>query len=167
MPISLWQCLRIIRTRKVRLVIGIGGYTSPMMVLAAALSRVARVILEPNADAGMANKAVGSLAQRVFLAFESAAGSFDRAKVRIVGTPSGEPSWRRPPRGDRVRKSGRWHLLVFEEARGQGINVRVKSGDMLNRHPDRPSPSDWWPAPWRRRRISTSRNHRNRDAVYL
>ncbi len=36
---------------------------------------------------GMANKAVGPFAQRVFLAFESAADSFDRSKVRVVGTP--------------------------------------------------------------------------------
>ena len=57
------------------------------MLLAAALTGVARVILEPNANPGMANKAVGPFAQRVFLAFESAADSFNRSKVRVVGTP--------------------------------------------------------------------------------
>ena len=51
------------------------------------MTGVARVILEPNANPGMANKAVGPFAQRVFLAFESAADSFDRSKVRVVGTP--------------------------------------------------------------------------------
>jgi len=87
MPVSLWQCLRILRTRRADLVIGVGGYTSPMLLLAAALTGVTRVILEPNANPGMANKAVGPFAQRVFLAFESAADSFNRSKVRVVGTP--------------------------------------------------------------------------------
>ena len=87
LPVSLRQCLRILRARQADLVIGVGGYTSPMMLLAAALVGVTRVILEPNAHPGMANKAVGPFAQRVFLAFESAADSFDRSKVRVVGTP--------------------------------------------------------------------------------
>lgn len=87
MPLSFWQCLMILRRRRARLVIGVGGYTSPMMVAAAAAVGVARVILEPNANPGMANKAVGPLAQRIFVAFESAAQGFDRAKVRVVGTP--------------------------------------------------------------------------------
>src|SRR6476646_6421607 len=87
MPVSLWQCRRILRQRRADLVIGVGGYTSPMMVMAAALTGVPRVILEPNANPGMANKAVGPFAQRVFLGFESAAHEFDRSKVRVVGTP--------------------------------------------------------------------------------
>jgi UDP-N-acetylglucosamine--N-acetylmuramyl-(pentapeptide) pyrophosphoryl-undecaprenol N-acetylglucosamine transferase len=86
-PLSLWQCLVIVRKRKADLVIGVGGYTSPMMVLAAALCGVPRVILEPNANPGLANKAVGWAAQLVFLAFDSAAAAFDRAKIRVVGTP--------------------------------------------------------------------------------
>jgi len=140
MPISFWQCLRIIRTRNVKLVIGIGGYTSPMMVLAAALACVARVILEPNADPGMANKAVGSLAQRVFLAFESAAGSFDRAKVRVVGTPIRRAflDVARPAATD-VRKSGGRHLLIFGGSQGaKAINDAVIEGlgDMLARRPE-------------------------------
>ncbi|HET8579703.1 MAG TPA: glycosyltransferase, partial [Nitrospiraceae bacterium] len=36
---------------------------------------------------GMANKVLGPLAHRVYLAFASAAGSFARSKVRVVGTP--------------------------------------------------------------------------------
>ena len=63
LPVSLWQCLKILKTRCADLVIGVGGYTSPMMVLAAALIGIARVILEPNAYPGMANKAVGPFAQ--------------------------------------------------------------------------------------------------------
>lgn len=86
-PVGLWQSLRLISRHQADLVIGVGGYTSPTMLLAAALKRIARVILEPNAYPGMANIAVGPCAQRVFLAFDSAAGKFAKAKVRVVGSP--------------------------------------------------------------------------------
>ncbi len=87
LPMGLWQSLKVLKQRRADLVVGVGGYTSPTMVMASFLRGIPRVILEPNARPGMANKAVGPVAQRIFLAFESAAGSFDRQKVRVVGTP--------------------------------------------------------------------------------
>lgn len=137
MPISLWQCLMILRRRNVRLVIGVGGYTSPMMVLAAAIARVARVILEPNANPGMANKAVGSLAQRVFLAFESAADSFDRAKVRVVGTPIRRAFIEAVSREETsTRTPGEMRLLIFGGSQGaKAINSAVIQGlSEMQRH---------------------------------
>ena len=127
MPVSLWQCLRILKTRRADLVIGVGGYTSPMMVLAAALIGVMRVILEPNANPGMANKAVGPFAQRVFLAFESAADSFDRAKVRVVGTPI-RKAFLEGIHQSR-EKSGPFHLLIFGGSQGaKAVNTAVMEG---------------------------------------
>jgi UDP-N-acetylglucosamine--N-acetylmuramyl-(pentapeptide) pyrophosphoryl-undecaprenol N-acetylglucosamine transferase len=130
MPTSLWQCLRILRRRNVRLVIGVGGYTSPMMVMAAALGGVARVILEPNANPGMANKAVGPFAQRVFLAFESAATSFDPAKVRVVGTPIRKEFWElAQPEREPPREPGSQRLLIFGGSQGaKAINDAVIEG---------------------------------------
>ena len=130
MPISLLQCWRIVRRRGARLVIGVGGYTSPMMVLAAALAGVPRVILEPNANPGLANKAVAPFVQRVFLAFESAAASFDRAKVRVVGTPIRRAFLERLAQGAGTSKeSGRLHLLIFGGSQGaQAINSAVIGG---------------------------------------
>ena len=87
LPVGLWQSWRVLSRRRADLVIGVGGYTSPTILCAAALKGIARVILEPNAYPGMANIAVGPFAQRVFLAFESAAEKFARVKVRVVGTP--------------------------------------------------------------------------------
>lgn len=130
MPLSLWQCRRILRARQVRLVIGVGGYTSPMMVMAAALAGVARVILEPNANPGLANKAVGPFVQRVFLAFESAAASFDRAKVRVVGTPIRREFLERAKQGHAPsREPDRRHLLIFGGSQGaKAINSAAIEG---------------------------------------
>jgi UDP-N-acetylglucosamine--N-acetylmuramyl-(pentapeptide) pyrophosphoryl-undecaprenol N-acetylglucosamine transferase len=136
MPVSLWQCLRILRTRRADLVIGVGGYTSPMMLLAAAVTGVSRVILEPNANPGMANKAVGPFAQRIFLAFESAADSFNRSKVRVVGTPIRKAflDGVQQSRG----KSGPPHLLIFGGSQGaKAMNAAVMEGlpDLMTQLP--------------------------------
>ncbi|RPH78626.1 MAG: undecaprenyldiphospho-muramoylpentapeptide beta-N-acetylglucosaminyltransferase [Nitrospiraceae bacterium] len=136
LPMSLWQCLQILRTRRADLVIGVGGYTSPMMLLAAALAGVARVILEPNAYPGMANKAVGRFAQRIFLAFESAADSFDHSKVRVVGTPI-RKAFLEGIEQNR-EKSGAPHLLIFGGSQGaKAMNAAVTEGlpDLMTQLP--------------------------------
>ncbi len=87
LPRGLWQSVNLLSRRKADLVISVGGYTSPAVVLAACLLRTARVLLEPNAYPGMANKALSPLADRVFLAFESAAAHVRSSMVRVVGSP--------------------------------------------------------------------------------
>ncbi|MGH7256260.1 MAG: undecaprenyldiphospho-muramoylpentapeptide beta-N-acetylglucosaminyltransferase, partial [Nitrospirales bacterium] len=87
LPAGIRQSVRLLKARQAGLVIGIGGYASPPVVLAAWLLGIPRVLVEPNAYPGVANRALGPLAQRVFLAFESAGARFSRAKVRVVGTP--------------------------------------------------------------------------------
>lgn len=87
LPVALWQSVRLLRTRRAELVIGIGGYTSPPVLLAGFLLGIPRAILEPNAYPGMANKVLGPIADLVFLGYEAAKPYFRASKVRVVGTP--------------------------------------------------------------------------------
>ncbi len=131
-PIGIWQSLRILKQRQANLVIGVGGYTSPSMLAAAALKGIARVILEPNASPGLANKAVAPFTQRVFLAFESAGTSFDHRKVRVVGTPV-RPEFFVPSgkSGDAIEDRGQ-HLLIFGGSQGaKAVNSAVLEGVAL------------------------------------
>ena len=124
-PIGIWQSLDILKRRQADLVIGVGGYTSPTMLVAAALKGIARVILEPNAHPGMANKVVAPLAQRIFLAFESAGTSFDRRKVRVVGTPIRQEFLARSIDDAPTKQDGR-HVLIFGGSQGaKAINSAV------------------------------------------
>ena len=135
-PVGLWQSMRLISRHRADLVIGVGGYTSPTMLAAAALKRIARVILEPNAYPGMANIAVGPCAQRVFLAFESAADKFAKAKVRVVGTPIRRNFLEALDRSAPV--SGGRRLLIFGGSQGaKAINSAVLDGlaDMARMFP--------------------------------
>lgn len=129
-PLGLWQSLRILCRRRADLVIGVGGYTSPTMLAAAALKGIARVILEPNAYPGMANKVVGPFAQRIFLAFESAAESFDRRKVRVVGTPIRQEFLAQAARDNGSIQTGAGpRLLIFGGSQGaKAINSAVLDG---------------------------------------
>jgi UDP-N-acetylglucosamine--N-acetylmuramyl-(pentapeptide) pyrophosphoryl-undecaprenol N-acetylglucosamine transferase len=139
MPLSFWQCRRILRRTGADLVIGVGGYTSPMMVMAAALTGIPRVILEPNAHAGLANKAVGPFVQRVFLAFASAAGSFNKGKVRVVGTPIRSDFLRQASSPPAAKPSGSHRVLIFGGSQGaKAINSAAIEGlpPLLRQRPD-------------------------------
>jgi UDP-N-acetylglucosamine--N-acetylmuramyl-(pentapeptide) pyrophosphoryl-undecaprenol N-acetylglucosamine transferase len=127
---GLWQSLRVLGRCRADMVIGVGGYTSPTMLTAAAMKGIARVILEPNAYPGMANKVVAPFAQRIFLAFDSAAASFDRRKVRVVGTPIRQEFLAHAAGSMRpVSESPGQRLLIFGGSQGaRMINTAVIEG---------------------------------------
>jgi UDP-N-acetylglucosamine--N-acetylmuramyl-(pentapeptide) pyrophosphoryl-undecaprenol N-acetylglucosamine transferase len=129
MPKGIWQSLGILRRYRADFVIGVGGYTSPAMLVAAAFRGITRVILEPNAYPGMANTAVAPFAKRIFLAFESAATSFDRQKVRVVGTPIRREFLAQPGRSGASSATTGARLLIFGGSQGaQAINSAVLEG---------------------------------------
>lgn len=122
LPAAVWQSVSILRERQADLVIGTGGYVSPPVVTAAFLLGTPRVILEPNALPGLANKVLGPLAQRVFLGFESTVGFFQASKVKVVGIPV-RPEFLGPA----PAAAGRTRtLLVFGGSQGaHAINVAM------------------------------------------
>lgn len=81
------KALLLLIRERVKLVIGIGGYVSGPVMLAAWILRVPRVIVEPNAIAGLANRWLGRIALRVFVAFPETARFFDQQKIMRVGNP--------------------------------------------------------------------------------
>lgn len=87
LPVGTAQCIALCRVRRPDLVLGIGGYTSPPLIVAAGLLGIRRVLLEPNAYPGMANRAMAPLANRVFVTFEETVPFFGKKKTRLVGTP--------------------------------------------------------------------------------
>jgi UDP-N-acetylglucosamine--N-acetylmuramyl-(pentapeptide) pyrophosphoryl-undecaprenol N-acetylglucosamine transferase len=119
LPRGLRQSLALLRARRAALVLGVGGYTSPPVLLAAKLLGLPRAILEPNAYPGVANRALGPVADLVFVAFREAAGHFPAARVRVTGIPVRREFFEGD--GSRPRSAGpqeRRTLLVFGGSQG-------------------------------------------------
>ena len=87
LPKALLQSWRILSRHKPDVVLGVGGYASGPLVLAAALRGIPTAIQEQNSVPGFTNRTLGWFARRVFVAFAEAGGSFARRKVRLVGNP--------------------------------------------------------------------------------
>ena len=116
------QSIGVIRRVKPDVLVGLGGYiTFPGGLMGVALNKPL-VLHEQNSVAGMANKVLASVADRVFTAFP---GVLPRARqVRWVGNPLREAFTRYPdPRARFAGRSGPLRLLVVGGSLGaQALN---------------------------------------------
>jgi UDP-N-acetylglucosamine--N-acetylmuramyl-(pentapeptide) pyrophosphoryl-undecaprenol N-acetylglucosamine transferase len=86
-PVALWQSARIVREFKPHVALGVGGYVSGPVILAAALLGVPTGIQEQNAYPGLANRILSRFVRVVFVSFEAAARHFSPRKVKVLGNP--------------------------------------------------------------------------------
>jgi UDP-N-acetylglucosamine--N-acetylmuramyl-(pentapeptide) pyrophosphoryl-undecaprenol N-acetylglucosamine transferase len=87
LPRALWQSHRIVARFAPDVVVGVGGYASGPLVLAAWLHRVPTAILEQNSIPGLANKILGRFVRAVFLAFDETRRFFRPRRVVMTGNP--------------------------------------------------------------------------------
>jgi UDP-N-acetylglucosamine--N-acetylmuramyl-(pentapeptide) pyrophosphoryl-undecaprenol N-acetylglucosamine transferase len=86
-PLALFRSLAILRRFRPDVVVGVGGYASGPMVLAAALAGYPTAIQEQNSVPGITNRILGKLVRRVFIAFDEAARFFPSRKIERLGNP--------------------------------------------------------------------------------
>lgn len=124
LPWALVQSWTILRRHLPDVVVGVGGFSSGPVVLAAWLQRVPAVVQEQNALPGMTNRILGRLVPVVFIAFEEARRFFPARKVQLVGNPI-----RRSLLDNYLRSrvaEGKFTVLVFGGSLGaKGINQRL------------------------------------------
>jgi UDP-N-acetylglucosamine--N-acetylmuramyl-(pentapeptide) pyrophosphoryl-undecaprenol N-acetylglucosamine transferase len=87
LPIALWQSVRILRKFDPDVVVGVGGYSSGPVVLAAWLMRKPTAIQEQNALPGFTNRTLGRIVDAVFIAFPEAQAGFPSRKTHLLGNP--------------------------------------------------------------------------------
>ena len=87
LPISLWQALRIIRDFRPQLVLGVGGYVTGPVVLAARLMGVKTCIHEQNSIPGMANRMLGKIVDQIYISIPGSEGFFPKGKTVLTGNP--------------------------------------------------------------------------------
>jgi UDP-N-acetylglucosamine--N-acetylmuramyl-(pentapeptide) pyrophosphoryl-undecaprenol N-acetylglucosamine transferase len=87
LPRSVAQSVKLLREWRPDSVVGVGGYASGPLALAARLLRIPLVIVEPNSYAGLANRVLGRFAKKVFLCFpgRDLQGFFPAEKKVLAG----------------------------------------------------------------------------------
>lgn len=87
---ALIKCKKIIKDFKPDVVIGVGGYVTGPVLLAAYQMKVPTFIHEQNSVPGLTNKILGKIATKVGVSFEDSTRYFDKNKVFYTGNPCGE-----------------------------------------------------------------------------
>ena len=87
LPWSLVQALRALRTIRPNLVLGVGGYVTGPVVLAAKLMGIATCIHEQNSVPGVTNRGLGRIVDRVFLSIPGSEGYFPAGRSIMSGNP--------------------------------------------------------------------------------
>ena len=87
LPWGLFQSLGILKDFGPDLVLGVGGYVSGPMGLAARLLSIPSGLHEQNSVPGMTNRILGRLVDLVFISFGSSRSYFPSAKTHLTGNP--------------------------------------------------------------------------------
>lgn len=87
LPLAVWESLRILRRSGATAVLGVGGYASGPVLLAARLLGIPTAICEQNSVPGLTNRVLGRLVRRVYATFESSSSFFPASAFRCVGNP--------------------------------------------------------------------------------
>lgn len=132
---AFWQALQVVRRVRPNVVIGLGGYISFPGGMMAVLAGKPLVLHEQNSVAGLANRVLALVADKVFTAFPDVL-----RKAQWVGNPLREAFLRQP--GPEVRFAGRTgplRLFVLGGSLGaQALNDVVPKALALIPPADRP-----------------------------
>jgi len=119
-PASLVRSLKIISQFRPDCIVGLGGYASGPLLLAAKLKNVRCAIMEQNLRPGFTNKLLGRWVDCVFTAYPQSAEYFSGARVVESGNPV---RWRELPK---VSRGEKFSLLIFGGSAGaRRINYAV------------------------------------------
>jgi UDP-N-acetylglucosamine--N-acetylmuramyl-(pentapeptide) pyrophosphoryl-undecaprenol N-acetylglucosamine transferase len=133
---AFWQALQVVRRVKPDVVVGLGGYISFPGGMMGVLAGKPLGLHEQNSVAGMANKVLAGVADRVFTAFPNVF-----KKAQWVGNPLRAPFLRQPAPAERFAgRSGPLRLLVVGGSLGaKALNDVVPQALALIPEPQRPS----------------------------
>lgn len=87
LPKAMLQARRIVKAFAPDAVIGVGGYASGPVVLAARMAGIRTAICEQNSIPGLTNKLLGRVVKNVFLSFDESKRFFNAKKIVMSGNP--------------------------------------------------------------------------------
>lgn len=133
LPLGVLHCMKLLRSFRPQVVIGVGGYASGPAMMAAILLRVPTLAFEPNAVPGLANRLVGKHVSAAAVNLNETTKYFRNAKV--TGTPVRPEFFAIQPRPEGAAR----RLLVFGASQGARILNQTMPkimGQLLDRFTD-------------------------------
>ncbi len=127
LPVGFVQAFNLIGKHKPDAVLGVGGYSSGPVLLAAWLRGVPTMIHEQNAFPGLANRWLAKVVKKVAVAFPEALPRLRRLDGVVTGNPVRAEFFtaQRPPGNDKQR------LLVFGGSQGSRVLNDAMTGALL------------------------------------
>ncbi len=124
------QSRKILKSFRPDMVLGVGGYASLPMVLAARGMQVPRFIHEQNAIPGLTNRLLARFASKVFITLEESARYFPSASTLLTGNPLRrqilDMVGKQNPPTIQIEDAGDFRLLVFGGSQGaHAINAAM------------------------------------------
>lgn len=119
LPVALWRAFRLVGKLKPDAVVGLGGFVSGPLCLAAALRGRKVFLLEQNARPGITNRLNARVSRTIFATFEASREHFPAAKVQVAGNPIRPAlleAFTQPRGEDRSHEARR--ILVFGGSQG-------------------------------------------------
>jgi UDP-N-acetylglucosamine--N-acetylmuramyl-(pentapeptide) pyrophosphoryl-undecaprenol N-acetylglucosamine transferase len=128
LPVGLLQAWSVLGKHKPNVVLGVGGYSSGPLLLAARLRGIPTAIHEQNAFPGLANRLLARFVTAVAVAFADAAARLKRTDAVVTGNPIRREFFeaKRQPTTD-----NRQHLLIFGGSQGSHILNETMTGALL------------------------------------
>lgn len=121
------QSRKILRTFRPDLVLGVGGYASGPVVMAARGLQIRRFIHEQNAIPGLTNKFLARYAEKVFVSLDESRKFFPPEKLFLTGNPIRKEILAEMERAEvTTREEGTFNILVFGGSAGaHSVNVAM------------------------------------------
>lgn len=120
---SLWRAQQIVREFRPDAAVGVGGYASGPLLLAASMAGIPTLIQEQNSYAGLTNKVLARWAKRICVAYPGMDAFFPADKIRLTGNPVRSDIQRADQQADAGRSlfgldAGKKTLLVIGGSQG-------------------------------------------------
>ncbi len=111
---SAWRARGVLRRLGAKVVVGTGGYVSAPSIVAGRLASRPVLLLEPNAEAGVANRLLSRLAAEAAVAFDEAAATL-HCPVHTTGIPIRDEFFAIP---ETLPAAPPWRILVLGGSQG-------------------------------------------------
>jgi len=119
---AVFDSVRLLKRIEPHVVMGVGAYVSGALVLSAALKGIPTVILEPNAEPGLANRWLAPFVNEAACAWEETARAFGKKGV-VTGNPVRREIVSVRPLGP--QSSQRMRVLIFGGSQGSQVLNRA------------------------------------------